>query len=205
MSKPASAASGENRKRNMRGKSKGEAKEGATKRLAPTGSASAEIPSTNWLQCIIIISAPTDSPRLQLRRPATGVFIFRGQPTFVFLTVGTERRGRWLADRAVADDLVASWQLADAWMVGRYVLMRNHLHFFCTPVDEYFTIESWITFWKRTFKRLHGNAERRFQAGGFHHRLRGEESYDERWDYVRDNPVQRLKYLPPAAGCEISR
>jgi hypothetical protein len=111
---------------------------------------------------------------------------------------------------------VASWQLADVWMVGRYVLIPDHLHLFCTPVDECFTIESWITFWKRTFKRLHGNAERRFQAGGFHHRLRREKSYDEHWDYVRDNPVrpglvknaeewpQRLKYLPPAAGCEIS-
>ena len=65
---------------------------------------------------------PTDSPRLQRRRPAIGVFIFRGQPTLVFLTVCTERRSRWLADRAAADDLVTSWQLADAWMVGRYGL-----------------------------------------------------------------------------------
>jgi putative transposase len=117
------------------------------------------------------------------------VLIFRGQSTLVFLTVCTERRGRWLADPAVAREVVASWQLAYAWMVGRYVLMPD-LHLFCAPVDEHFTIESWITFWKRTFKRLHGNAERRFQLGGFHHRLRREENYDERWNYVRDNPVR---------------
>jgi len=80
--------------------------------------------------------------------------------------------------------------MADAWMVGRYVLMPDHLHLFCAPVDERFTIESWITFWKRSFRRLHGKADRRFQSGGFHHRLRRAESYDERWNYVRENPVR---------------
>ena len=133
---------------------------------------------------------PNDSSRPQRRKPANGVFIFRGQATIVFLTVCTERRVRWLADPAVARDLVASWQRADAWMIGRYVLMPDHLHLFCAPVNEVFTIESWITFWKRGFRRLHGNTGRRFQSGGFHHRLRQEESYDERWNYVRENPVR---------------
>jgi putative transposase len=133
---------------------------------------------------------PNDPPLRRRRRPATGVFIFRGQPNIVFLTVCTERRRPWLADLAAERDLVASWAMANAWMVGRYVLMPDHLHLFCVPVDEHFTIESWITFWKRSFKRLHGIENHRFQSGGFHHRLRREEGYDERWNYVRDNPVR---------------
>ena len=98
--------------------------------------------------------------------------------------------GRWLTDPAVARDLMASWQTANAWIIGRYVLMPDHLHLFCAPVDETFTIESWITFWKRSFRRLHGNANRRFQSGGFHHRLRRQDSYAERWDYMGENPVR---------------
>jgi REP-associated tyrosine transposase len=124
------------------------------------------------------------------RHPAPGVFIFRGQATIVFLTVCTERRTRWLADPIVAQHLVESWRLSDAWMVGRYVIMPDHLHLFCSPVDEQLTIERWVTFWKRTFKRLDGVENRRFQTGGFHHRLRQPESYDQRWDYVRENPVR---------------
>ena len=31
----------------------------------------------------------------------------------------------------------------------------------------------------------------RFQAGGFHHRLRDGESYGEKWQYVRENPVRQ--------------
>jgi len=30
----------------------------------------------------------------------------------------------------------------------------------------------------------------KFQAGGFHHRLRDGESYSQKWQYVRENPVR---------------
>ncbi|CAN5466087.1 hypothetical protein BH20VER3_BH20VER3_08980 [soil metagenome] len=75
-------------------------------------------------------------------------------------------------------------------MVGRYVLMPDHLHLICAPLKEEVEIETWITFWKRQFRRIHGDPVRRFQSSGFHHRLRKQESYDQRWDYVRENPVR---------------
>jgi hypothetical protein len=28
-------------------------------------------------------------------------------------------------------------------------------------------------------------------SGGFHHRLRGDESYGQKWQYVRENPVRQ--------------
>lgn len=123
-------------------------------------------------------------------RPAPGVFIFRGQATIVFLTVCTHDRTRWLADPKVEHDLVESWKGSTAWIVGRYVLMPDHLHLICSPIDEEVEIEAWITFWKRQFRRIHRQPTRRFQSGGFHHRLRKQESYDQRWDYVRENPVR---------------
>ena len=80
--------------------------------------------------------------------------------------------------------------MATAWLVGRYVLMPDHLHLICSPIEETVEIEPWVTFWKRQFRRIHGSPARRFQPGCFHHRLRQQESYDQRWDYIRENPVR---------------
>ncbi len=39
-------------------------------------------------------------------------------------------------------------------------------------------------------RRQLGTSEALFQAHSFHHRLRRDESYSEKWDYVRMNPVR---------------
>jgi len=122
--------------------------------------------------------------------PAEGVFIFRGQPTIAFLTVCTRKPKPGLANDAVHCALVASWQKADAWLVGFYLVMPDHIHLFCAPRNEGCTIEQWIAFWKGQFRRLHGPDALRFQPRGFHHRLRRGENYHEKWEYVRANPVR---------------
>jgi putative transposase len=124
------------------------------------------------------------------QHPAEGVFIFRGQATIVFLTVCTHKRETRLANRLVQQALVASWQQADAWLVGHYLIMPDHIHLFCSPQNEDYTIEQWITFWKRQLRRSYGENAPRFQSRGFHHRLRHGESYTEKWEYVRANPVR---------------
>ena len=78
--------------------------------------------------------------------------------------------------------------------------MPDHLHLFCAPNDLKFTIERWLGFWKdQLAKNLksHGGAAAppyqiigKFQAGGFHHRLRDGESYSQKWQYIRENPVR---------------
>jgi putative transposase len=90
----------------------------------------------------------------------------------------------------VHEALLKAWSKADLWMIGAYVIMPDHVHFFCSPKDETFPIEQWITFWKREFRRQFGNAAPRFQLDSFHHRLRSEESYSDRWEYVGANPVR---------------
>jgi putative transposase len=124
------------------------------------------------------------------RHPAEGVFIFRGQPTIVFLTVCARNRSQCLANTNVHNALVASWNEADAWLVGCYLIMPDHIHAFCSPVDEGCEIEHWISFWKRRFRRLCGANAPRFQSRGFHHRLRRSENYREKWEYVLANPVR---------------
>jgi hypothetical protein len=54
------------------------------------------------------------------RTPAKGVHVSLGGPNWVFLTVGTENRERWLAQTSVQRALHDIWQnTATAWLVIR--------------------------------------------------------------------------------------
>ena len=124
------------------------------------------------------------------RHPAKGVLIDRGRATIVFVTVCSKHRGQRLATPDLHDALLRAWSDADAWIIGAYVIMPDHVHLLSSPIDDDVAIEQWITFWKRRFRK-HGGADTpRFQSGAFHHRLRQDESYSEKWDYVRANPVR---------------
>jgi len=125
------------------------------------------------------------------RTPAKGVHLTSGGPNWVFLTVCTEKRERWLAQPSVQRALHEIWQYkATAWLVSDYLLMPDHMHLFCGPKDLAFSIERWIAFWKDRFAKTHRDVGV-FQRGGFHHRLRDGESYAEKWRYVRENPVRQ--------------
>ena len=122
--------------------------------------------------------------------PAKEVHVSLGGPNWVFLTVCTVKRERWLAQASVQRALHDIWEhTATAWLVSDYLLMPDHLHLFCAPRDLKFTIERWIGFWKDRFAKSHTDTGT-FQTGGFHHRLRDGESYAQKWQYVRENPVR---------------
>jgi putative transposase len=125
--------------------------------------------------------------------PAKGVKIPLGEPTILFLTVCTKDRVPWLAQKPAQASLEQIWRKADAWLVGYYLLMPDHLHLFCTPRDLRFTVERWLTFWKGEFSRTHLDQNWKWQRNAFHHRLRHPREYQEKWQYVLENPVrQRL-------------
>ena len=133
------------------------------------------------------------------RTPAKGVHISFGGPNWVFLTVCTEKRERWLAQPAVQNTLHQIWEnTATAWLVSDYLLMPDHLHLFCAPHDLKFSIERWMGFWKDRLTKSQP-AMGRFQAGGFHHRLRAADGYAQKWQYVRENPVRAGLVVQPEA------
>jgi len=101
------------------------------------------------------------------RNPATGILISRDRPTIVFLTVCTLRRSATLARQIYHDALVQAWAEADAWLVGAYGMMPDHIHLFCAPKNEEIAIEQWIAFWKRQFRRKAGPAAPRFNRAAF--------------------------------------
>src|SRR5688572_17327867 len=51
----------------------------------------------------------------------------------VFLTVCTEHRQRILNTRVMHNRLIAAWRASTHWLVGRYVVMPDHIHLFCAP------------------------------------------------------------------------
>jgi putative transposase len=125
------------------------------------------------------------------RHPASGVFISLEHPTIVFLTVCTKDRRPWLAQSVVHETLVQVWNEANAWLVGEYVLMPDHLHLFCSPQALSFTLDQWVRYWKSLFSKRIQQPEYRWQTGHWDTRLRRSENYREKWAYVRMNPVRK--------------
>jgi putative transposase len=76
--------------------------------------------------------------------------------------------------------------------VGRYVLMPDHVHLFVRGAPEFD-----VGIWVRGLKRALSSKRDFWQPGFFDHILRGDESYERKWSYVRDNPV-RLGVVPRA-------
>ena len=167
----------------------------------------------------------------------------------LYVTVVTGKRNAILADKAVQDCIVAAWKAAADWLVGRYVIMPDHIHFFCTPAtypppDFHRWMKQWKAQVSRSFPiglragRAHGRvalvatengadtAHGRvalvatgngadaaatsaalpsaalpnvplsrppplFQRDCWDRQLRTGESYAQKWEYVRNNPVRK--------------
>ena len=73
--------------------------------------------------------------------------------------------------------------------VGRYVIMPDHIHLFVSGGPG-FILERWVAGLKRAMSAKLGVRNQLWQPGFFDHVLRSDESYGEKWQYVRDNPVR---------------
>ncbi len=156
------------------------------------------------------MNQPPEKPTTAFTRqyPAKGVRIVSGQPTIVFVTVCTANRKPWLATPVNHAALVRIWRNeATAWLVGRYVLMPDHVHLFaalgCTEdtarddnmhqpvhVDMHPPLTLWVRFWKRRFAQDRGLTRRSWRGGMWDTRMRTARQYEEKWAYVRENPVR---------------
>jgi hypothetical protein len=72
--------------------------------------------------------------------------------------------------------------------------MPDHVHFFCVPKGEEHSLATFIGKWKewtaKYAKRRHGVEMPLWQPEYFDHVLRTSKSYEEKWLYVRDNPLR---------------
>jgi REP element-mobilizing transposase RayT len=119
-----------------------------------------------------------------------------------FVTACTKNRRKLLARDDVAKVFIDEWRAAHdrhGWAAGRYVIMPDHVHFFGRPELEAKTLSEFVGFWKSyTSRKIHAlglprstpAATTLWQREFFDHALRSSESYSEKWNYVRDNPVR---------------
>jgi putative transposase len=118
------------------------------------------------------------------------------RPIFFITTCTADRRGE-LANARLHEICREVWHNSQelyGWLVGRYVLMPDHVHFFCAPRGDDRRLELFVGKWKEwTAKYAHARwrvTMPLWQEEFFDHALRSEESYDEKWRYVRENPVR---------------
>jgi putative transposase len=138
------------------------------------------------------------------RRPPRLERLFSSVQPFYFITFNTYRRSRILAraeihhcfrtfcGRAQDNDVA----------VGRYVIMADHIHLFAAFPSIEATLPQWIQMLKTMLGKellLLGISKPHWQEGFFDHVLRNSESYAEKWDYVRLNPVRAGLSAQPEA------
>jgi len=108
-----------------------------------------------------------------------------------FLTVCCEQRGKnQLAVEAVAVPLletVAYRNERSIWFARLVLLMPDHVHFLVSFPDNGRRMQTTVSKWKEwTAKKLKIRLQRDF----FEHRLRRDESAQEKADYILFNPVR---------------
>ena len=78
-------------------------------------------------------------------------------------------------------------------LVGRYVLMPDHIHLFARFGPSSPNLSMWIKSLKNYLSKYLREVEipaPHWQKDFFDHVLRSDESYSAKWEYVRQNPVR---------------
>jgi REP element-mobilizing transposase RayT len=127
-------------------------------------------------------------------RPPRLSRIFDSSPLY-FVTFCTHERRPWLTTQAIHSAFVYFCERAEREFnvaVGRYVIMPEHVHLFVRGGYD-FVVGQWMGQLKQALARAAGcsrTGNQVWQEGCFDHVLRSNESYAEKWNYVRDNPVR---------------
>jgi putative transposase len=131
---------------------------------------------------------------LHRKRPAHFSTVTVGfKSIIIFLTVCTRHRNPLLANDGTARLIIESWQTANIWRVGRYVIMPDHIHLFCAPnTFPPQPLKNWIAYWRNHVTRAWLNRTQVpiWQREFWDRQLRRSESYAEKWQYVVNNPVR---------------
>ena len=127
---------------------------------------------------------PNRPPRLER------IFQLYDSPLY-FVTFNTHQRRRLLANQTVHERFVSFAREAERRNIalGTYVLMPDHLHLFVSGGHE-FVLLQWVRMLKRVLSKAIAADLPHWQKGFFDHLIRHSESYSEKWEYVRQNPVR---------------
>ena len=130
------------------------ATEGGGSQLAAT--AARGMAGTDAINCVPpVCGADTRErvpPELPVRRRPSrnSVMTFHdNRAILLYVTIVTANRIPVLACVAVVECILAAWAAATDWLVGRYVIMPDHIHFFCAPASyPPSNFHRWMKRWK---------------------------------------------------------
>jgi putative transposase len=136
---------------------------------------------------------PSDTPLPKRHHPAHLPNIERhNEPVIIFVTVCSKNRRCTLASERVHDALLSAWSHAKQYIVGRYVIMPDHVHLFCSPIFLHVeSVARWCGYWKRLVSVDLNEVGGIWQRDCWDTQLRRGDHYGEKWEYVQQNPVRR--------------
>jgi REP element-mobilizing transposase RayT len=115
----------------------------------------------------------------------------RYDPPLYFVTFCTKNRRKIIAEE-IAHRTMIQYGEAGArhgYALGRYVIMPDHVHLFVCGAGE-FCLSRWVAGLKRVIAAAVAGGRGIWQRGFFDHLVRNSESYEQKWNYVRENPVR---------------
>jgi putative transposase len=153
------------------------------------------------------LTMPPNFKKQWPRRPSRLSRLFDTARPFYFITFNTYKRRNFLARPEVheAFRIFCSKAQQHDVAVGRYVIMPNHVHLFVAFPKGGIALPNWVQLLRTVIGKrlLHlGVHKPHWQEGFFDHLLRSYESYSQKWEYVRMNPVRAR--LPNSRGLTIS-
>lgn len=113
------------------------------------------------------------------------------QSVIYFVTFCVARREQVLANGAIHRAVAETTGGLRSWEVIAGVIMPEHLHcFVCPKIERDLSIGDFSNAFKRLLRQSVGTQNWEWQRGCFDHLLRSDESFSEKWAYVRENPVR---------------
>jgi REP element-mobilizing transposase RayT len=111
-------------------------------------------------------------------------------PPLYFVTFNTLHRKPLLARKETFDAFItyAVKNAAQGRAIGRFVIMPDHIHCF-VRIGKDSKLSDFVRLLKQTLTKVL-DADGVWQPGFFDRLLRNSESYSEKWNYVRENPVR---------------
>lgn len=129
------------------------------------------------------------------RPPHLKTIFKKFDPPIYFITICTHDRRTILANDEFHEHFVVFFQrkTSEGIACGEYVIMPDHIHLFLRIDSRQYKLGATVGFIKKSLsKPLKGAGVKmpHWQENFFDHVLRSAESYSEKWEYVRDNPVR---------------
>jgi putative transposase len=121
-------------------------------------------------------------------------WLYTDSPAY-YLTACVERKRTLLANTQIHEAFIGFAEEAARRevYVGRYTIMPDHVHLFAALSPRAPALSKWMKALKGTLSEVLRELKVTgpyWEKGFFDHVLRSEESYAQKWLYVRENPVR---------------